>query len=203
MFVLLSQYLFDIINKKTQLGEIIMDIGSNIRSIRKRKNWSIQQICERTGLSQGFMSQVENNKTSPSIATLDSIAQALHVPLAFLLLKNEERMQIIRKDERRKTIHGKENFEVEHLTNRGNVRMMLVEMPPGASTEDTHAHAGEEMHFIIQGTLYVEQGEDSATLSAGDSFSWKACIPHYAKNVGNEVAIVLISINNDSDGEVY
>ncbi|OAB43800.1 helix-turn-helix domain-containing protein [Paenibacillus antarcticus] len=180
-----------------------MDIGSNIRSIRKRKNWSIQQICERTGLSQGFMSQVENNKTSPSIATLDSIAQALNVPLAFLLLKNEERMHIIRKDERRKTIHGKENFHVEHLSDRGNIRMMLVEMPSGASTEDAHAHAGEELHFIIQGTLFIEQGEDSATLSTGDSFSWKACVPHYVKNIGDEPAIVLISISIDSESDAY
>lgn len=61
-----------------------MNIGSTIRTIRKRKNITIAQICEETGLSQGFMSQVETNKTSPSIATLESIAKALKVPLAYL-----------------------------------------------------------------------------------------------------------------------
>lgn len=178
-----------------------MDIGSNIRSTRKSKNLSIGQICERTGLSQGFMSQVENNKTSPSISTLNSIAEALQVPLAFLLLKKDERMHIIRKDERRKTLYGKENFQVEHLSDRGSMKMMLVEMPPGASTQEAHAHAGEEIHFVIQGTVYVEQGDVSATLYAGDTFSWKACFPHYAKNVGDEPAIVLISVYRDGGSE--
>ncbi|MNT10788.1 HTH-type transcriptional regulator SinR [compost metagenome] len=178
-----------------------MDIGSNIRSIRKSKKLSIGQICEKTGLSQGFMSQVENNKTSPSIATLDSIAGALDVPLAFLLLKKDERMHIIRKEERRKTIYGKEQFQVEHLSDRGNVKMMLVEMPAGASTEEAHAHAGEEIHFVIQGTLYVQQGDVSATLYTGDAFSWKACFPHYVKNIGDEPAIVLISVHRDGGSE--
>lgn len=99
-----------------------MGIGCNIRAARKRKNLSIQQICERTGLSQGFMSQVENNKTSPSIATLDSIANALKVPLAFLLLKEEERMQVIRKDERRKTLYGKNNLQVDHLGDKETLK---------------------------------------------------------------------------------
>lgn len=178
-----------------------MGIGCNIRAARKRKNLSIQQICERTGLSQGFMSQVENNKTSPSIATLDSIANALKVPLAFLLLKEEERMQVTRKDERRKTLYGKNNLQVDHLGGQGNVKMMLVDMPPGSSTEEEHAHAGDEIHFILEGTVYVEQGEDSATLEAGDSFSWRAAIPHYAKNVGENNARILISVFLEADND--
>lgn len=93
-----------------------MDIGSTIRAIRKRKNMTIAQICEETGLSQGFMSQVETNKTSPSISTLESIANTLKVPLAYLLLKNEDRMNIVRKENRMITKSGSENLKVEHLS---------------------------------------------------------------------------------------
>ncbi|SFF48013.1 transcriptional regulator, XRE family with cupin sensor [Paenibacillus algorifonticola] len=175
-----------------------MDIGNTIRSIRKKKQLSIQQVAELTGLSQGFLSQVENNKTSPSISTLDHIAGALNVPLAFLLLKKDERMQILRKDERRHTLYGGGKMKVEQLSERGCVKMMLVELEPGASTAEAHAHAGEEIHFLLSGTIYVEQGDESATIYAGDSFSWKACMPHYAKNIGEDTAIVLISINNDT-----
>src|SRR6476660_8209146 len=121
-----------------------MDIGSTIRAIRKRKNITIAQICETTGLSQGFMSQVETNKTSPSISTLENIANALKVPLAYLLLKKEERMRIVRKDERTITTSGSENLKVEHLSSTKNVRMMIVEIPPNAMTGDApHAHEGE------------------------------------------------------------
>lgn len=113
-----------------------MDIGATIRAIRKRKNITIAQICDTTGLSQGFMSQVETNKTSPSISTLENIAQALKVPLAYLLLKKEERMQIVRKDERRITTSGAAELKVEHLSSTQNVRMSIVEFPPGAMIGD-------------------------------------------------------------------
>ncbi|OCT10716.1 DNA-binding protein [Paenibacillus pectinilyticus] len=177
-----------------------MDIGSTIRAIRKRKNITIAQICEETGLSQGFMSQVETNKTSPSIATLEHIAQALNVPLAYLLLKKEDRMHIVRKNERSTTTSGSEYLKVEHLSSTKNVRMMLVEFPPGASTGDTpHAHEGEEVHLVIKGSIYAEQGEDGAEFEEGDSFSWNACTPHVVRNIGKETAIVLISLYTESD----
>lgn len=179
-----------------------MDIGSTIRAIRKRKNITIAQICETTGLSQGFMSQVETNKTSPSISTLESIAQALKVPLAYLLLKKEERMRIVRKNERTITTSGSENLKVEHLSSTKNVRMMIIEFPPGSTTGNTpHAHEGEEVHVVIKGRIYAEQGEDKAEFGEGDSFSWNACTPHLVRNIGEDKAIVLISIYKENDNE--
>jgi transcriptional regulator with XRE-family HTH domain len=180
-----------------------MDIGSTIRAIRKRKNITIAQICDETGLSQGFMSQVETNKTSPSISTLESIASTLKVPLAYLLLKKEDRMNIVRKEERMITTSGIENLKVQHLSSTKNVRMMLVEFPPGASTGDIpHAHEGEEVHVIIKGKIYAEQGENSAEFGEGDSFSWNACTPHLVKNIGEELAIILISVYTETEHEL-
>jgi transcriptional regulator with XRE-family HTH domain len=177
-----------------------MNIGSTIRTIRKRKNITIAQICEETGLSQGFLSQVETNKTSPSIATLESIAQALKVPLAYLLLKQEDRMNIVRREERRITKSGAENLKVEHLSSTKNVRMMLVEFPPGTSTgEIPHAHEGEEVHLVLKGKIFAKQGEDQAEFGEGDSFSWNACTPHTVRNIGDETAIVLISVYTEGD----
>lgn len=79
-----------------------MDIGLAIRTIRKQKQITIMQMCEGTGLSKGFISNVENNKTSPSIATLESIADYLEVPLPYLLLTPEQRMNVVRKTNARK-----------------------------------------------------------------------------------------------------
>lgn len=179
-----------------------MDIGSNIRMIRKRKNITIAQICEETGLSQGFMSQIETNKTSPSITTLESIAEALKVPLAYLLLKKNERMSVVRKDERNVTTSGSELLKVEHLSATKNMRMMIVELPPGASTGPMpHAHEGEEVHVVLKGTIYAAQGEDSCEIHEGDSFSWNACTPHLVKNSSEETAIILISVYRETDQE--
>lgn len=177
-----------------------MDIGSNIRAIRKRKGVTIAHICEETGLSQGFLSQVETNKTSPSIATLENIANALQVPLAYLLLKKEERMHIVRREDRKITTSGSDKLKVEHLSATKNMRMMIVEIPPGASTgTEPHAHEGEEVHVVIKGKIYAEQGEDQALFYEGDSFSWNACTPHLVKNIGDELAIILISVYTESE----
>jgi quercetin dioxygenase-like cupin family protein len=109
-------------------------------------------------------------------------------------------MNIVRKSERPITTSGTEKLKVEHLSSSKNVRMMLVEFPPGASTGKVpHAHEGEEVHVVIKGKIYAEQGEDAAEFGEGDSFSWNACTPHLVKNIGEELAIVLISIYTETE----
>jgi len=179
-----------------------MDIGSAIRSIRKKRGITIAQLCEGTGLSKGFMSLIENNKTSPSIATLESIAEFLQVPLPYFLLKKDERMKIVKKDERKVSLYGKDNIRVETLGKEGGLQVLLIEIPPGyPKNEETNVHDGEEIHFVLKGKVLAQQGEDMAVLEEGDTFSWKACAPHIVKNVGDETAVLLIASYADSRKE--
>ncbi|WP_078410382.1 helix-turn-helix domain-containing protein [Priestia abyssalis] len=171
-----------------------MDIGSKIRAIRNRKKITIAQMCEETGLSKGFISNVENNNTSPSISTLQTIAAFLKVPLPYLLLEKDEHMTVIRKNEREVTTSKESNLKVEHLASRGGLSIRLVEFPPGASTGGENAHEGEECHLVLKGKILAEQGEDSYFLEQGDTFSWCASVPHYVKNIGDDIAKVLIAI---------
>lgn len=175
-----------------------IDIGTSIRAIRKRKGITIPQLCEGTGLSKGFISNVENNKTSPSIATLETIANYLNVPVAYFLLSRSERMEIIRKDER-KVKSSPSGGKIEYLTKEGPLRMMIAEMQPGSSTGENHSHEGKEVHLVLSGRLYIEFGEESAYVETGDTFAWNAIVPHVVKNVGDDVAVMLIAIYNDSD----
>lgn len=171
-----------------------MDIGSKIRTIRNRKKITIAQMCEETGLSKGFISNVENNNTSPSISTLQTIASFLKVPLPYLLLEKDEHMNVIRKGEREMTISEDSDLKVEHLGSRGGLSIRLVEFPPGASTGKKNAHEGEECHLVLKGKILAEQGEDLYTMEEGDTFSWCASVPHYVKNIGDENAVVLIAV---------
>lgn len=171
-----------------------MDIGSKIRSIRNRKKITIAQICEATGLSKGFISNVENNNTSPSISTLQTIATFLKVPLPYLLLEKDEQMKVIRKNERTVSTAQEKDLKVEHLASRGGLSIRIVELPPGASTGEKNAHEGEECHLVLKGKILAEQGEDSYILEEGDTFSWCASAPHFVKNIGSEFAQVLIAV---------
>jgi transcriptional regulator with XRE-family HTH domain len=174
-----------------------LDIGSKIRAIRKRKKVTIAQMCEGTGLSKGFISNVENNNTSPSISTLQTIAGYLGVPLPYLLLEKKQHLRVVRKDER--TYSTFNNLKIEHITSMGGLRLRSVEFPPGASIGDAHAHEGEECHLVLEGKVMAEQGEDSVVLEKGDSFSWNASVPHTVKNIGDTKAVVLIAVYSDTD----
>ncbi|QED50106.1 helix-turn-helix domain-containing protein [Cytobacillus dafuensis] len=174
-----------------------MDIGAKIRAIRKRKMITIAQMCEATGLSKGFISNVENNNTSPSISTLQTISGFLGVPLPYLLLEKQQHMRVVRKNARTNSSYN--NLKIEHLTSKGGLRMMIVEFPPGASMGEPNVHEGEECHLVLEGKLLAEQGEDSVIIEEGDSFSWNACVPHFVKNIGDGKAVVLIAIHSDSE----
>ncbi|MDP4164573.1 MAG: XRE family transcriptional regulator [Bacillota bacterium] len=174
-----------------------MNIGSKIRAIRNRKKITIAQMCEETGLSKGFISNVENNNTSPSISTLQAIASFLKVPLPYLLLENEQHMKVNRKRERKYTTTNEGSLIIEHLASKAGLRMMQVTVPPGASTGEKIAHEGDECHLVLQGKILAEQGEDSFIIEEGDTFSWNASVPHFVKNIGDIPAIVLIAVHTD------
>lgn len=174
-----------------------MDIGSKIRAIRNRKKITIAQMCEGTGLSKGFISNVENNNTSPSISTLQTIAGFLDVPLPYLLLEKKEHMQVVKKAER--TYSNFNNLKIEHISSKGGLRMMSVEFPPDACIGEAHSHEGKECHLVLEGKVMAEQGEDSFVLEEGDSFSWNASVPHTVRNIGDGKAVVLIAVYSDSE----
>jgi transcriptional regulator with XRE-family HTH domain len=175
---------------------IKLDIGSKIRAIRNRKKITIAQMCDGTGLSKGFISNVENNNTSPSINTLQTIANYLGVPLPYLLLEKKQHMRVVRKDER--TYSTMEKLKIEHISSMGGLSLRSVEFPPGAFIGDSHAHEGEECHLVLEGKISAEQGEDSIVLEEGDSFSWNASVPHTVKNIGDGKAVVLIAVYSDA-----
>lgn len=174
-----------------------MEIGQKIRDIRNRKKITIAQMCEATGLSKGFISNVENNNTSPSISTLQSIANFLKVPLPYLLLEKNQQMQVVKKDSRTTTSYN--GLKVVHLASKDGLHLRMVEFPPGASMGEPNAHQGIETHLVLEGKLLAEQGEDRDIVEKGDSFSWNACVPHYVKNIGNENAVVLIAAYSDTE----
>jgi len=174
-----------------------MEIGSKIRDIRKRKKITIAQMCEATGLSKGFISNVENNNTSPSISTLQTIANFLKVPLPYLLLEKDQQMQVVKKDSRTTTSFN--GLTVEHLGSKEGLHLRIVEFPPEASMGEPHAHQGVETHLVLEGKLLAEQGEDRSIVEEGDSFSWNACVPHYVKNIGDGKAKVLIAAYSDEE----
>lgn len=172
-----------------------MQIGERVKAVRTGLGLTVGALAERSGLSKALISQIENDKTSPSLATLERLAEGLDVPAAYLLLKPDERIQVVRAEERMVYRFGQDQIKVEVLSGRTarHLKAILVEFPPGTATgSESHAHGGEEFHLVLEGRLKAYQGEASVDLKSGDAFHWKGCLPHRVVNAGSGTARVLV-----------
>ncbi len=174
-----------------------MKLGKKIRSIRLSRGKSIPEVAGASGLSRGFISQVENERASPSISSLEKIAAALDVPLPYLLLREEDEPRIIHRSQRHRVRLGEKGVNVEVLTPYGQnaVEMICMRIPPGATSSRVHrAHEGKECHLVVEGEVQANYGGRVYNLKEGDSFIWDGSVPHRLRNVGRKTAVVIIAL---------
>lgn len=172
------------------------DLGMTIRRLRESRQLTLNEVAARSGLTRSFLSQVERNLTSPSVASLRKVAQAFGVPLTELFqgpLMPENR--VVRRHERRQLIHPSRQWRdyllTPNLTGKLQVILSMIE-PGGGSGEEPYAHdSDEECVIILRGRLEFWVGTDRYVLEEGDSIVFESRIPHRNKNPGPEQAEVL------------
>lgn len=172
------------------------DLGLTIRRLRESRQLSLKEVAARSGLTQSFLSQVERNLTSPSVASLRKVAQAFGVPLTELFqgpVIPENR--VVRRAERRQLIHPSRQWRdyllTPSLTGKLQVILSVIE-PGGGSGEEPYAHdSDEECVVILRGRLEFWVGPDRYLLEEGDSIVFESRIPHRNRNAGPEQAEVL------------
>lgn len=172
-----------------------MDVGKRVRERRLRRGLVIEELARKTGLSKGYVSQIETGKASPSLQTAEKLAQALDVPLTHLFLEDAFGCQVIRKAERQCVSFGAPDKLVSVLSapNR-HLELLLVEIPAGYTAgERTHSHEGEECHWVLEGRITAVQGDRRFELGEGDSFHWDGSIPHRIENHGARRARLLVA----------
>ena len=109
-----------------------MQLGKRIRDLRFRRGLTVQQLADASGLSKGFISQVENDRTSPSLATLRDLARALETSIAFLVVEEDAHPHVVRWRDRPKFHFGANGAAVEILSAqpRRQVEVLMTELPP-------------------------------------------------------------------------
>ncbi len=139
-----------------------MQLGRKIRDLRLRRGLTVQQLATASGLSKGFISQVENDRTSPSLTTLKDLANALNTSVAYLVVEEEQVPYVVRANDRPRVNVGGNTSKVEVLSAhpKRNLEMLLAELPPGMSGGDKrHYHHGEELLLCLEGSVRVTYGE--------------------------------------------
>ena len=173
-----------------------MQLGKRIRDLRFRRGLTVQQLAEASGLSKGFISQVENDRTSPSLATLRDLARALQTSIAFLVVEDDTKPHVVRERERRKFTFGTSGSSVEILSAqpRRNIELLMADLPPGASTGgDRPYEQGEVCVMCVTGQIRFVTGDHAVMLEVGDSCHYDGRAPHTLENCGTTAARVLIA----------
>jgi transcriptional regulator with XRE-family HTH domain len=174
-----------------------MQLGRKIRDLRLRRGLTVQQLADATGLSKGFISQVENSRTSPSLATLQDLARSLQTSVAYLVVEEEQAPHVVRRDDRPSLQIGGSPSRIEVLSAqpKRNLELLMAELPPGIAAGDKrHFHHGEEIVLCLEGTVKLTCGEHVVELEQGDACHYDGRVPHAMENTGAGPARVLVAM---------
>ena len=166
-------------------------VGRQIRRWRNERGLTLASVAERSGLTVGYLSQVENDKASPSLAVLGQIAAALDVSPAWFLMDDAPPPLVVRADER--VVTDTDMGRVEHVDGRTSRDVSIIEVSgkPGGGV-GTHAHPGDEHHIVLRGRMRLNQGAHTIDVGPGDYVRWDGSIPHDGEILGDEDAAMLI-----------
>jgi len=179
-----------------------VDIGNAIKKERMNRDFSIRDLAEKSGLSPGAISKIENNKTIPNVITMKNIANAMGLSAAYFFIdKDEDLAELIRNKRRPILQRNKSELGVvtEELLSRGPNHLMqpcIITFPGGSDSEDAVTHQGEEFTYVLKGkVLCVLEGYESYKLEEGDTLYFPSTVPHRWENLSEteEAKIMVVA----------
>ena len=163
----------------------MFDIGESIKRRRQKLGLTQEELAARTELSKGFISQLERNLTSPSIATLMDILEVLGTDVAEFFAQGDDEKVAFTPDD----MFVKEDAEAGSSicwlvpnAQKNQLEPILVTLEPGGATYADDPHEGEEFGYVLSGSVTLILGLRRFKLKKGDSFCFKPSVEHYLVN---------------------
>ena len=159
-----------------------MDIGLKLKELRILKGLTQEELADRAELSKGFISQVERNLTSPSIATLMDILQCLGASTADFFIEASEEQNVFEKSDYFEKYDAELKNEIKWIIPNAQKNMMepiLLTLEAGGETYPDNPHEGEEFGYILQGSVTIHLGSQIYRAKKGESFYFTPDKKHY------------------------
>ena len=171
-----------------------MDIGMRIKQLRTKNNLTLEELASRCELTKGFLSQLERNLNSPSITTLEDIAEALGCTLATFFQEEEDEKIVFTVDDF--FVDEKEKSTINWIVpnaQKNEMEPILLELEPQGESQEVPCHEGEEFGYVLSGrvTLVDSDTEKGVSIKKGQTFYLKGTTNHYLRNDSNQKAKVL------------
>ena len=172
-----------------------MEIGAKIKKLRLQRGLTQEELADRCELSKGFISLLERDLTSPSIATLTDILECLGTDLtAFFSEKAEEKLVFGEDDMYVKTDEEGLKGSIQWLVptaQKNRMEPILVEIGPHGETAEDEPHEGEEFGYVLSGTLKIILGDRIERVKRDESFYFRPTASHRLVNAGKTPCRVL------------
>lgn len=162
-----------------------MELGAKLRDMRQRKGLTQEELADRCELTKGYISQLENDLTSPSIATLVDLLNALGSNLSDFFHEDAEQKIVFSVEEYiEKQSDGMLFSWLIPNAQKNMMEPVLVELDAGASTSADFPHEGEEFGYVLEGRVAIVSGGKHHAAKKGESFYFTADTEHYIVNKG-------------------
>jgi transcriptional regulator with XRE-family HTH domain len=188
-----------------------VNVGKRVRQLRTEAGLSIRALAEASGLNVNTLSLIENNKSSPSVSTLQQLASSLSIPLtSFFEAGGPERHLVFQKAGARPQAAFSLGIMEDlgaGLSLRGGQPLIVILEPQADSGTTPIVHTGYEFVYCLEGRLaYVVEGQEYL-LEPGDSLIFEAHLPHRWGNHSNSVTRSLLILcptdENDHPEEIH
>ncbi len=160
-----------------------MDIGKRIKELRVKNNLTQEELASRCELSKSFLSQLENNLTTPSLPTLMNIVEALGINMETFF--KEEKNEKISFDENDYFVSEQEDYKINWIVpnaQKNSMEPIIIEIKPSGMSQVMEPHEGEEFGYVLSGRVVLVNGDQELTVKKGSTFYINGDKEHYLRN---------------------
>ncbi|MCM1042746.1 MAG: helix-turn-helix domain-containing protein [Corallococcus sp.] len=163
-----------------------MEIGAKIKQIRLQRDLTQEELAARTELTKGYISQLENDVCSPSIATLSDILDILGVTLQEFFTEPKEEKLVFRASDYFESTNGDGiNTWLVPNSQKNDLEPIILTLPEGGASSTRYPFEGEEFGYVLEGKIILKTLNDVYKLKKGESFSVNGAKEHVIINDNN------------------
>lgn len=170
------------------------DLGARLRYVRQAAGLSQRELAKRAGMTNAAISVIENNQSSPSVASLKKVLEVIPLSLTeFFALETPAEYKIFFKEEELIPItQGAVHYRQVGDMRYHNLQILHERYTPGADTgRSMLQHESEEGGIVLEGTIELTVGERKTILKAGDAYLFDSRQPHRFRNIGKTDCVIV------------
>ena len=184
-------------DRTDHLREDLTRIGGRLRRLRKERDWTLEELAERTGLSRAYLSRLESGDRQPSLSTLSEVAWAYGIPFSSLFAPEPESQHGVIVRGQDGVVRRGKGLSYARLSTSDwafNLQPLRVLVPARGEGEFLYQHEGEQWLYVLSGRMRLELADEEFALETGDAAHFDAEQKHrFWALDGRDAEVILVA----------